>query len=58
MVTGFKQCMPSSSRSLTNQVISEVAAHMAMYSASAELLETIPCFLDFQLIGDLPRSMT
>jgi len=31
---------------------------MALYSASAEDLATVPCFLDFQLIGELFNKIT
>lgn len=54
-VTGFKFVTLISSRRQTIQVISEAAKERARYSASDEDLETVDCFLDFQLMGELPR---
>lgn len=31
---------------------------MARYSASEEERDTVGCFYDFQLVGELPRSIT
>ena len=38
--------------------ISHVATAMALYSASAEDLETMDCFLDFQDTKELPMKMS
>ena len=54
-VTGVRLFMPISSRSLTSHVTSDAAADIARYSASEDNLETVPCFFDFQLTGELPR---
>ena len=49
-VTGFHLSTPISSKSLMSQVTSDAALAIALYSASAEDLETVCCFLLFQLI--------
>jgi len=54
-VTGRREEIPSSSSSLTSQVSSAEAWDRALYSASEEDLETVLCFLLFQLIGDAHR---
>lgn len=36
----------------------EVVAAIALYSASLEDLEIVPCFLDFQETGELPSNKT
>ena len=56
-VAGLRDDTPSSSNSLTIQVTSEAAYDMALYSASEDDLETVPCFLLFQLIGELPKRI-
>jgi len=56
-VIGVRLFNPNSLSNLTRHVISEAAYAIALYSASDELFETIPCFLDFQLIGEDPRSI-
>ena len=54
--TGFKEVSCSSSNSLTSQVTSLAADAIALYSASLDDLETVSCFLDFQLIGEEPNN--
>ena len=54
---GWELGIPSSDMSLTNQATLAVACDIALYLASAELLETVGCFLDFQLMGELPKSI-
>ena len=56
-VIGLRFFISRSSRSLTNQVISAAGDAMALYSASELDLKIVPCFLDFQEIGELPRNM-
>lgn len=40
-----------------NYWISQAAMAMALYSASEDDLETIPCFLDFQEINASPKNI-
>ena len=54
--TGFKDLSCSSSNNLTSQVTSLAAEAIALYSASLEDLEIVPCFFDFQLIGEEPNN--
>ncbi|KAL8091000.1 hypothetical protein AgCh_040183 [Apium graveolens] len=56
-VTGAKLRTPSSSNNLTVQVTYENAEATALYSASELDLETVGCFLEFQ-IGDFPSNKT
>ena len=56
-VTGVRLLMPSSWSNLTIHVTSEAACAIALYSASEELLETVPCFFDFQLMGEDPKRI-
>ncbi|KAJ0754024.1 hypothetical protein HanPI659440_Chr09g0342361 [Helianthus annuus] len=49
--------MFSSLRIFANHIISQVAEHMARYSASAEDRETVFCFLLFHDTKELPRKM-
>ena len=56
-MTGCKGETPSSESSQTSQVTSAAACDIALYSASAELLETVGCLLDFQLMGEVPNKI-
>ena len=56
--TGLRLVTPSSSNKRTTQATSAAAAAMARYSASADDLETVCCFLDFQVTGELPNNNT
>ena len=38
-------------------MISQLVDASALYSASAEDLETVACFLDFQLISESPMNI-
>ena len=53
---GFGWLISSSLSKDWSQVSSHVALAIALYSASAEDLETVCCFLDFQDIKELPRN--
>lgn len=48
---------PRSFSNTDNQVNSHVVRAMALYSASAEDLEIIDCFLDLPEIGDFLKKM-
>ena len=56
-VIGLRFFISKSSSSLSNQVTSAAAEAIALYSASELDLDTVPCFLDFQEIGECPRSI-
>ena len=43
-------------RRRTSHSISDAADDIARYSAPAEELETVCCFFDFQLMGELPNN--
>ena len=57
-VTDLRLSTPSSAKSRTSHVIPEATAAMARFSASEEDLETVFCFFDFRLIGELPNKIT
>jgi len=52
---GLSKKTPIAAKEALIQMSSLVAVAMALYSASAEERETIPCFLVFQATGDPPR---
>ena len=56
--TSFKLTTPNSPSNRTSHVILEAMVAMALYSASEDDLDTVPCLLDFQIIGEEPRRMT
>lgn len=56
-VTGFSSKAPNSSNNLTNQVTSKYAEAIDLYLASIEDLETVTCFLDFQLTSAWPTKI-
>lgn len=56
-VIGLSIKTSSSCNNLTNQVTSDAALDMALYSASELDLDTVCYFLLFQLMGELPSIM-
>ncbi|KAJ0817868.1 hypothetical protein HanPI659440_Chr00c05g0715841 [Helianthus annuus] len=56
-VTGNEQLICNSESTFLIHITSQVAEHIALYSASAVDLETNPCFLLFQETSELPRKM-
>lgn len=55
ILIGISIFTSSSSNSPFSQVNSSIVAATLLYSASAELLDTICCFFDFQVIRDSPN---
>lgn len=57
-VTDFRSVKPISCNKRTTHVTSDAAFAMAQYSPSELERATVGCFLDFQLIGELPSKRT
>ena len=55
-IAGFEWLTPSSFSNERSQVSSQVAFAIDLYSASADDLETVCCFFDFQEIKESPRN--
>lgn len=55
---GLRPETPNSSNNLTVQVTSAAAGAIALYSDSGDDLEMVIYFLDFQAMGELPKSKT
>lgn len=56
--TSIETETPNSVNKPVNHVISDTAAAMLLYSASAELRLMVCCFLDFYEIKEVPRFTT
>lgn len=54
---GLRFVRLSSSSNLTIYVISAAVEAIALYSASELDMDSVPCFLDFQDMGDCPSMM-